>query len=117
LGYTLKDGEVAIILKPVYEDGVWIGELSTGMVLSDHQEELPIRHCLNIALTMASAPMFLEDFPDAEEDFEYYRHTLLKEMFPDQYKEAEKELAESKEYDKKGNVLTLKAWTKTEGNA
>lgn len=117
MSYTLKKGEVAIVIRPHYEDGEFSGSVNTGLVLSEAKDPVAMQASMEVALTMAAAPLFVEDYPDAEEAFDEYKHTLLQDLFPEQYEESKKAIAESREYDKKDNVLTLKAWTKTEGNA
>ena len=118
MSYTLKKGEVAIVIRPQYEDGEFSGSVATGLVISSETKDpIAMQASMEVALTMAAAPLFVEAYPDSEEAFDEYRHVLLQDLFPEQYEESKKAVAESREYDKKDNVLTLKAWTKTEGNA
>jgi len=45
---------------------------------------------------------------------------MLKDIFPEQYAAAEREVSEEEKkdlYSKKGNVYTLNAFTKTQGSA
>lgn len=117
MAYTLKKGETAIVLRPVIEEGEFTGSVMTGLVVADGQSETALRACIDIALTMAASLEYVEDYPEVTEIFDAYKTPLLEDFFPSEYEEAQKELAARKEYDKKGNVLTLNAWTKTEGSA
>lgn len=116
MAYEIEEGDIAIILKPIVEDGQWTGSIKTGIVFGSSQDDDPgdgMRAALDEAITMAATQQFLDIYPEAWEDFQELRNDLLKEMFPEQFAEAEDELTTTVD----GNVITLNRWSKTEGNA
>ncbi len=116
MAYEMDEGDIAIILKPIVEDGQWTGCIKTGIVFGSNPDENAgdgMRAALDEALTMAATQKFLDVYPDAWEDFQEFRNDLLKEMFPEQFAEAEDELTTTVD----GNVITLNRWSKTKGNA
>ena len=115
--YEIKAGDIAIVLHPIVEDGEWTGSIKTGLVFGASGSEDGMRAALDEAVTMAAAQQFLELYPEAWEDFSELKHDILKDMFPDQYAEAEGEVKEEKAYEVDDNVLTLSRWTKTKGSA
>ena len=117
MAYEIKAGDIAIVLSPIVEDGEWTGRIKTGMVFGSAGSEDGMRAALDEALTMSAAQQFLEIYPDAWEDFVELRGSIMQEMFPDQYAEAEEELESDMAVEVEGNVYTLGRWTKTEGNA
>lgn len=123
MSYEVKDDEVAVIVKPVMdEDGNWTLELATGLAFGAVIDApMPAAHAaFDAALSMAASLTFLADYPEFEEELVEYKQEMLKDIFPEQYAAAEREITdEEKEevYSKKGNVYTLNAFTKTQGNA
>ena len=118
MAYDIKDGEIAIIIKPeMNEENKWTGSLKTGLVFGAEQHPMAMRAAMDLALTMAASTQVLEDFPDLFDYFDEPRHELLKEMFPEAYAESELELAKEMEYETEGNVIKLTKWTKTMGEA
>ena len=113
MAYEIKDGDVAIVLSPIIEDGEWNGNIKTGMVFGSNGSEDGMRAALDEALTMSAAQKFLELYPDAWEDFVVLRSEIMQAMFPDLYAEAEEEL----DVVQDGNVYTLNKWSKTKGSA
>lgn len=123
MSYKVKDDEVAVIVKPVMdEDGNWTLELATGLAFGAiSSAPMPAAHAaFEAALSMAASLTFLADYPEFEEELVEYKQEMLKDIFPDQYAAAEKELSDAEKeevYSKKGNVYTLNAFTKTQGSA
>ncbi len=117
MAYEIKEGEVAIVLHPIIEDGEWTGSIKSGLIFGTQGSEEGMRAALDEALTMAAAQKFLELFPETWEDFADIRSEILREMFPSEYTDAEKELEEGSKVRVEGNVYKLERWTKTEGNA
>ncbi len=118
--YTIKDDEIAILVKPTFdEDGNWTQEVRTGMVMGKAigENELAGRAAMISALNMAATLMYLDENPEFEYELSEIRQNMIAEMFPDLYAEALAQIEEEEGYTKDGNVLTLNAWTKTEGNA
>ena len=121
MGYEVKAGEVAIVLRPVLDDEEeWTGTLQTGLIFGQEGNNDGQRAALDMALTLAVSQKFLEENPDWEDVWDSFRAELLQEMFPDAWAEAEAEYDEAEQAAKEaysGNVIKLNAWTKTEGNA
>jgi len=123
MSYEVKDDEVAVIIKPVMdEEGNWTLELATGLAFGAVIDApMPAAHAaFDAALSMAASLTFLSEYPDFEEELVEYKQAMLKDIFPKQYAAAEKEISEEEKrelYSKNGNVYTLNAFTKTQGNA
>ena len=118
MAYKLNSDEVAVLVKPVLdENGEWTQELKTGITFGSDVKGIPGQAAVDAALTMAAALAFVQDNVDIMDYLDEYKHDMLKELYPDQYAEALEEYEESQGYTKDGNVITLNAWTKTEGNA
>ena len=97
-------------------------ELATGLAFGAVIDApMPAAHAaFEAALSMAASLTFLSDYPEFEEELVEYKQEMLKDIFPEQYAAAEKEISEEEKrdvYSKKGNVYTLNAFTKTQGNA
>ena len=109
MSYKVKDDEVAVIVKPVMdEDGNWTLELATGLAFGEViNAPMPAaRAAFEAALSMAASLTFLSDYPEFGEELVEYKQEKLKDIFPEQYAAAEKEISEEgkKEiYSKKGN--------------
>lgn len=118
MAYELGSNEVAVLVKPVLdEDGKWTMELRTGITFGSDVKGISGQAAVDAALTMAAALAFIQDNIDIMDYIDEYKHDILKELYPDQYAEALEEYEESQGYTKEGNVITLNAWTKTEGSA
>ena len=123
MSYKVKDDEVAGIIKPeMDEDGNWTLELATGLAFGEVIDTpMPAAHAaFEAALSMAASLTFLSEYPEFEEELVEYKQEMLKDIFPEQYAAAEKELSDAEQeevYSKKGNVYTLNAFTKTQGSA
>ena len=118
MGYTLREDEVAIIIRPGYgEEGEWNNIISTGLVISDGVPKCEAgADMLQAAMLMCAAFMYNEENPDFIDELYPTIADLAKELFPDQYEEVEVAMDEPV-YKKEGNVLTLNAKTKTVGSA
>ena len=123
MNIELGPGEVMLIVKPVMEDGQWTGSVSTGFAIGDGltSDESGVNAAIKQALDMAVAPMFLEDYPEAQEEFEMHKEALIQHLFPDIYEEvlAEESAKEksSVSVDVNGNVYTLSFDSETKGSA
>jgi hypothetical protein len=119
MGYQLGSDEVAVLVKPVLDDnGEWTMELRTGITFGSDVTGVHGQAAVDAALTMAAALAFVQDNVDIMDYIDEYKHDMLKELYPDQYAEAVKEYEEEEQgYKTEGNIITLTAWTKTEGNA
>jgi hypothetical protein len=119
MSYELGSDEVAVLVKPVLDDdGEWTMELRTGITFGSDVKGVPGQAAVDAALTMAAALAFVQDNVDIMDYIDEYKHNMLKELYPDQYAEALEEYeAEEQGYKTDGNIITLTAWTKTEGNA
>ena len=119
MGYQLGSDEVAVLVKPVLDDdGEWTMELRTGITFGADVKGVPGQAAVDAALTMAAALAFVQDNVDIMDYIDEYKHDMLKELYPDQYAEAVKEYEEEEQgYTTDGNIITLTAWTKTEGSA
>ncbi len=119
MGYTVKPGEIAIILRPTLdEDNEWTGAISTGLIFGAEKNVDGQRAALDLAITMSAAQNFLEENPDWIDMWDVYRSDLLQEIFPEAWKEAEQQYEEDTSKEAySGNVISLNAWTKTEGSA
>jgi len=116
--YKLKKGEVAIVLKPVLDDeGDWSGKISTGIAFAHNEDQESMHAAMDLALTLICIPPYMDSYPELEEELIDYKHAALSELFPEAYKEVSERVDKEQEYTKKGNVITLNAWRKTEGNA
>ena len=117
-GYELSTDEVAIIIKPKEIKGDVVG-VDVGLVIGKdvgRNEEVG-RVAVMAAINMAASVAYLDTYPDFDEELSYFREELLKEMYPDFYAEALAEVEKEEIYSREGNVIKLKAWTKTQGNA
>jgi len=99
--YTVQEDEVAIIIKPIFDDnGVWTYELKTGISfgnkLGDYDDAA--NAALNAAISMAACLPFIQDYPDFEDELMEYKESMLSEIFPDAYKAARKEIDEEEGY-------------------
>ena len=120
MGYTVKDDEVAILVKPVFdEDGNWTYELRTGMTIGSGvgNHEQAGRAAMLAAINMSAALAYMQLYPDFEDELDDLRHDMLSELFPEIYAEAMEEVEQEMKYEKDGNIIKLNAWTKTQGNA
>lgn len=110
MGYTLKDDEIAIVIAPVNDDdGTWQGGVSINVAINKGNgiETEVMAHLLNLATMMSCFMDIIEEYEDIYELVEDKRNEIMGIM----QEEAKPKVT------KEGNVYTLNAWTKTEGNA
>ena len=118
MSHEIEDGEVAIVIRPdIDEDGTWNGGLKTGLVFGPTKDEAATRSAMDLALTMAATMQVLDEYPDLFEYFDEAKVELVKEMFPEHYKQSTIELEKEMNYTTEGNVIKLTKWTKTMGEA
>ena len=100
MGYTLREDEMAIVIRPQDYEEDWNGDVSIELASSNDSPvpEMVMAHIMNIA-TMMSA------FLDVASE---HRNHLMG---------IDEEEEEELEVTREGNVYTLNAWTKTEGSA
>ena len=115
MGYEVKNDEMAVVLKPVYKDG-FLESFRTGLAVGDTvgQNEEVGQLQMDAALSMAAVLMYCSDHPGFEEVLADYKANLLKEIFPEQWAEAENEVTQEEGHH---NVIRLDVWTETKGNA
>lgn len=116
----LQPGQIALIFTPVTDGDEWTGEIHTGLAFGEENLPEAMAAAMDHAITMAATTMFLEDNPEFEDDFDDIKAALLESMFPEQYASAlaevdQEEREANKDYGE--NVVNLKWWTKTQGNA
>lgn len=117
---NLQPGQIALIFTPVTDGDEWTGEIHTGLAFGEENFPEAMAAAMDQAITMAATTMFLEDNPEFEEDFADIAVALLENMFPEQYASVmaevdQEEREANKDYGE--NVINLKWWTKTQGNA
>jgi hypothetical protein len=116
--YSLKKGEVGIIFKPVLDEyGEWTGSISTGLAFGGQGDPEAMHASMDMAITLICIPPYMEEYPELEDDLVDYKHDVLSRLFPEAYNSAKDAVDKEREYTKEGNVITLTAWTKTEGSA
>jgi hypothetical protein len=114
MSYTLKEGEVAVILRPQYDgNDEWDGSSTTGVVFNTDREDEGVQHGIEVAILMAAFLDFIQDFPDYADPIESRRIAMLEDMFPEAFAAAQEEV----EREEGSNVVQLNRWTKTEGSA
>ena len=111
------EGEVRLILRPDIENNMWTGNMTTGMFISPSDEEEGMRAAIDGAVIMIAALEYITDNPEFLEELVNYKLNVVKEFFPDIYREMEKQMEDEREYTTDGKVIRLTKWTKTEGNA
>lgn len=121
MSYTVKDNEIALIIRPEEPEGTSVA-INTGMIVGKAVHSLgPVGGaCIDLALTMSAAVLAVEDDEDLLDFLDDIKVQLVKDMFPEQYDKVMQDMDEREEENtivKNGNVLTLNKWTKTEGNA
>ena len=93
MGHTLRDDELAIVIRPNNYEEDWDGDCSIELVSSPDNPvpNIVMAHIMNVADLVEEHRNYLMGIDD----------------------EAEEELKVTRE----GNVYTLNTWTKTKGNA
>ena len=120
MAYKVKDNEVAILIKPVFDDnGDWTHHIQTGMAMGKKIGDDPKigQAMIRAAVNMSAALAYMQMYPDFEDELEDIRHDMLSDLFPDIYAEAVAAVDKEMGYEKEDNIIKLNAWTKTQGNA
>lgn len=122
MGYELKDDEMAVVLKPMYDDEGNLISFKTGLALgvSVGDDEVVGQLMMDAALNMAASLIYTQEYPEFEDVLDEYKAEMLQQMFPEKWAEAEAEVEAEERAAKEaysGNVVRLSAWTKTEGSA
>ena len=110
MGHTLRDDELAIVIRPNNYEDEWDGDCSIELVTSKDNPvpNVVMAHIMNVATLMSAFLDVASEYPDVYDLVEEHRNYLM--GIDD---EAEEEL----EVTREGNVYTLNTWTKTKGNA
>ena len=108
MGHTLRDDELAIVIRPQNYEEDWDGDCSIELVSSKDNPvpNVVMAHIMNVATMMSAFLDVASEHPDVYDLVEEHRNYLMGI-------EAEEEL----EVTREGNVYTLNSWTKTKGNA
>lgn len=118
MGYTLKDDEFALIIKPrMRRSGDWTGEVSMGMTF-DPENGLPKEvqmSVVNIITVLSVVLDYLSENEDIQDEVIEYRNMVFSEAEDDEEDVAN--INESPRYSKSGNIFKLTRSTKTEGSA
>lgn len=122
MGYELNDDEMAVVLKPMYDDDGNLMSFKTGLALgvSVGDSEVVGQLMMDAALCMAASLIYIQDYPEFEDVLDEYKATMVQQMFPEKWAEAEAEIEAEEQAAKEAysnNVVNLKWWTKTQGNA
>ena len=110
MGYTLREDEMAIVIRPQNYEEDWNGDVSIELASSNDSPvpEMVMAHIMNIATMMSAFLDVASEHPDIYDLVEEHRNHLMG---------VDEEEEEALEVTREGNVYTLNAWTKTEGNA
>ena len=110
MGYTLSEDEIAIVIRPQDYEEDWNGDVSIELSTSNDSPvpEMVMAHIMNIATMMSAFLDVASEHPDIYDLVEEHRNHLMG---------VDEEEEEALEVTREGNVYTLNAWTKTEGNA
>ena len=110
MGYTLSEDEIAIVIRPQNYEEDWNGDVSIQLASSNDSPvpEMVMAHIMNIATMMSAFLDVASEHPDIYDLVEEHRNHLMG---------VDEEEEEALEVTREGNVYTLNAWTKTEGNA
>ena len=110
--FQLDDDEVALVIKPLYEDnGEWEGDVATGVAMNDSISlDLNIqRGMVHIITLMTSFLSYSDDKEELVDEVIKWREQLFADLGESPFSEYET--------DKDSNVITLTRFTKTKGNA
>lgn len=122
MGYELNDDEMAVVLKPMYDDEGNLISFKTGLTIgvSVGDDEVVGQLMMDAALNMAASLIYTQDYPEFEDVLNEYKAEMLQQMLPEKWAEAEAEVEAEEQAAKEAyseNVIDLKWWTKTQGNA
>jgi hypothetical protein len=110
MGHTLRDDELAIVIRPNNYEEDWNGDCSIELVSSADSPvpNVVMAHIMNVATMMSAFLDVAAEYPDVYELVEEHRNYLMG---------LDEEEEEKLEVTREGNVYTLNTWTKTKGNA
>ena len=110
MGHTLRDDELAIVIRPNNYEEDWNGDCSIELVSSADSPvpNVVMAHIMNVATMMSAFLDVAAEYPDVYELVEEHRNYLMG---------IDEEEEEKLEVTREGNVYTLNTWTKTKGNA
>lgn len=110
MGHTLRDDELAIVIRPNNYEEDWNGDCSIELVSSADSPvpNVVMAHIMNVATMMSAFLDVAAEYPDVYELVEEHRNYLMG---------LDEEEEEKLEVTREGNVYTLNIWTKTKGNA
>ena len=109
MAHTLRDDELAIVIRPNNYEEDWDGDCSIELVSSPDNPvpNVVMAHIMNVATMMSAFLDVAAENPDVYELVEEHRNYLMG------IEDEEEEL----EITREGNVYSLNKWTKTKGNA
>lgn len=122
MGYELNEDEMAVVIKPMYDDYGNLISFKTGLAIGSSvgKDEVIGKLMMDAALNMAASLVYTEEYPEFEDVLDEYKAEMLQQMFPEKWAEAEAEVEAEEQAAKEAysdNVVNLKWWTKTQGNA
>ena len=111
MGHTLKDDEIAIVIRPKNYEEEWEGDVAIELRTSPDcpVPSFVMAHVINVATMMSAFVDIAAEYPDVYDLVEDHRNHLMG-VYDD-------EEEEPLEVIRDGNVYTLNEWTKTKGNA
>ena len=109
MGHTLRDDELAIVIRPQNYEEDWDGDCSIELVSSKDNPvpNVVMAHIMNVATLMSAFLDVASEHPDVYDLVEEHRNYLM----------GIEDEEEPLEVTREGNVYTLNSWTKTKGNA
>ena len=109
MGHTLRDDELAIVIRPQNYEEDWDGDCSIELVSSKDNPvpNVVMAHIMNVATLMSAFLDVAAEHPDVYELVEEHRNYLM----------GIEDEEEPLEVTREGNVYRLNTWTKTKGNA
>lgn len=109
MAHTLRDDELAIVIRPNNYEEDWDGDCSIELVSSPDNPvpNIVMAHIMNVATMMSAFLDVAAEHPDVYELVEEHRNYLM----------GIEDEEEPLEVTREGNVYRLNTWTKTKGNA
>jgi len=122
MGYKLNNDEMAVVLKPNYDNDGNLVSFHTGLAIGSEvgNNQYTGQLMMDAALNMAASLVYCTEYPEFEDVLDAYKAEMLQELFPEQWAEAEAEVDAEEQAAKEAysdNVIDLKWWTKVQGNA
>ena len=110
MAHTLRDDELAIVIRPNNYEEDWDGDCSIELVTSPDNPvpTVVMAHIMNVATLMSAFLDVAAEHPDVYDLVEEHRDYLMG---------IEDDKEEPLEVTREGNVYRLNTWTKTKGNA